>query len=763
MKQTIIIIILAMLTNCTTIKHATKDRRDIKTLPVKTEISFKTKQTPSVGQPFLRVQVLANITEKETFERRMNIKRSLSKRGWLVSGGVGLSLVGAGVYEWLSGKIVLGRDLIAFGIGEFISSYFIADKELGEKWLADEKQLEPFSEPFRSGAITVSVDDFSWQVYSDREGFVELDLRNLALLADAGESLQIRFEATGETMQIPELVTVYSSVVSHYRSAGNVANSGIYKQPKFPPDLQISDFQFREDSGNDMLDSYESGEIRFLVNNQGRGEAQGLSVKLIALSQIDDIHYERTTSIGNVAQGAQKVIRIPISAGKNLPDGKATFRVEISEHFGFDVDPFSVSFDTRAFQKPILELVDVGIDDDKEGDSYGDNDGMIEPGESVEITAVVQNVGFGDAENVQAKVHLKGADVMYSSESDVFDLGVLKTGEVKKIKFAVMLNKRFKLNKLPISVSLHESKGEYGLSAQDLALNVGERLKSVTQINIAGKEVKQRDISRYQMAEIDIEQVPKLAKTMDEDDLCVIFGIEEYRYASDATFANRDATVFYQYAKDVFGVPERNIRIINNEDATKGEFEKTFSSNGWIARRTVPESDIFVYFAGHGAPDIKSKQGYLIPYDIDPNYASTGFNLGELYQNLSDLDVNSVTVILDACFTGQNREEEMLLADARPIFIELEGPASYEGLTVFTATSGANISSGYPEMKHGLFTYYFLKGLQGDADADKNNSLTVGELGDYLQKKVSRTAGMLDREQMPELHSTDEHRVLVKY
>ena len=388
---------------------------------------------------------------------------------------------------------------------------------------------------------------------------------------------------------------------------------------------------------------------------------------------------------------------------------------------------------------------------------------MIEPGESVEITAVVQNVGFGDAENVRAKVHLKGADVMYSSESDVFDLGVLKSGEVRKIKFAVMLNKRFKLNKLPISVSLHESKGEYGLAAQDLALNVGERLKSVTQINIAGKEIEQREISHYQTAEIDIEQVPKLAKTMDEDDLCVIFGIEEYRYAPGVTFANRDATVFYQYAKDVFGVPERNIRIINNEDATKGEFEKTFGENGWLARRTVPESDIFVYFAGHGAPDIKSKQGYLIPYDIDPNYANTGFNLGTLCQNLDALDVNSVTVILDACFTGQNREEEMLLADARPIFITLEGPAAYDGLTIFTATSGAQISSGYPEMKHGLFTYFFLKGLKGEADLDKNGKLTVGEMGEYVQKKVSRTAGTLDREQTPEVHSADENRVLVRY
>ena len=174
-------------------------------------------------------------------------------------------------------------------------------------------------------------------------------------------------------------------------------------------------------------------------------------------------------------------------------------------------------------------------------------------------------------------------------------------------------------------------------------------------------------------------------------------------------------------------------------------------------------SDVFICYSGHGAPDIKTKSPYLIPYDIDPNYASTGFPLDKLYKNLHNLKAKSVTVILDACFSGQSREEEMMLADARPVGIRIESPLAYGDITVFAAASGREISSGYPEQRHGLFSYFFLKGLKGIADADRNRAITVGELFSYVRTNVPRLAGQMDREQTPQLLGRDKRRVLVEY
>jgi len=153
----------------------------------------------------------------------------------------------------------------------------------------------------------------------------------------------------------------------------------------------------------------------------------------------------------------------------------------------------------------------------------------------------------------------------------------------------------------------------------------------------------------------------------------------------------------------------------------------------------------------------------LIPYDGDPNYASqTGYSLDELYSELNRLSSKSVTVFLDACFSGVNRNNEMLLANARPVFLEVDNSYT-DKVTVFSAAGSKQISSSWPEKKHGLFSYFLMKGIQGDADLNNNKELTLGELGKYLEDNVSSTAGLLDREQMPSLSTQNENKIFIEY
>ena len=72
------------------------------------------------------------------------------------------------------------------------------------------------------------------------------------------------------------------------------------------------------------------------------------------------------------------------------------------------------------------------------------------------------------------------------------------------------------------------------------------------------------------------------------------------------------------------------------------------------------------------------------------------------------------------------------------------------------------ISSGYKEANHGLFSYYLMKGLEGDADANNDKKITNGELHNYVRSNVTRQAIRLGREQTPELKG-DFDRVLVEF
>ena len=246
--------------------------------------------------------------------------------------------------------------------------------------------------------------------------------------------------------------------------------------------------------------------------------------------------------------------------------------------------------------------------------------------------------------------------------------------------------------------------------------------------------------------------------------VAVVFGIESYRNAPSATDAVNDADIFREYLIKRFGLNRENIYLRLDEQATKGEFDKVFSENGWLYRNTNKKSDLFIYFSGHGAPDIKTKETYLVPYDGDPNYSSsTGFGINQLYDNLSGLDVKSITLIMDACFTGSSRDNQPLLADARPVYIETTSGNIPSNMVVFSASSGNEISSGYLGKNHGIFTYFMLKGLNGMADGNKDRKITVSEMHSYLGKNVSQQARKIGRDQNPQLLGTDKNRILLVY
>ena len=65
----------------------------------------------------------------------------------------------------------------------------------------------------------------------------------------------------------------------------------------------------------------------------------------------------------------------------------------------------------------------------------------------------------------------------------------------------------------------------------------------------------------------------------------------------------------------------------------------------------------------------------------------------------------------------------MLIADARPILLKAKDTSVPDGFTVFSA-AGDEIAKSLEEAKHGLFSYFLMKGMEGDADdGDKQSRL----------------------------------------
>ena len=174
-------------------------------------------------------------------------------------------------------------------------------------------------------------------------------------------------------------------------------------------------------------------------------------------------------------------------------------------------------------------------------------------------------------------------------------------------------------------------------------------------------------------------------------------------------------------------------------------------------------ADVYFFFAGHGLASPDGKNLYLLPQNGAPSLLEeTAILRSELFDVISDAKPKSATVFLDTCYSGLSRGKETLLASARPVFITAKEQSVPEGFTVLSAASSQQISSGLDEVKQGLFSYYLMKGMEGDADANRDRKITAGELYDYLSKNVQKQAIRLGREQTPQLQG-NSNQVLVRW
>ncbi len=243
------------------------------------------------------------------------------------------------------------------------------------------------------------------------------------------------------------------------------------------------------------------------------------------------------------------------------------------------------------------------------------------------------------------------------------------------------------------------------------------------------------------------------------DAVAIIIGIADYRSLPKAEFANDDARVFYDYAIRALGVKPENIKLLVDADAEEVEIIKTFKN--WLPSRVKPTTDVYVFYSGHGLPTQDGQDLYLVPPRADRDFISrTAIRFQEINDDLQAAKPKSVTIFMDACYSGQARSGETLVASARPVVLKAEKKLFPDNFTVIAASQADQISSSSPDLKHGIFSYYLMKGMEGDADANKDGKITLGEMRDYLVESVGRQAGMMSRKQEPQLIG-DVNRILV--
>ena len=181
---------------------------------------------------------------------------------------------------------------------------------------------------------------------------------------------------------------------------------------------------------------------------------------------------------------------------------------------------------------------------------------------------------------------------------------------------------------------------------------------------------------------------PLTRKAVKNDDaIAVIVGVASYANASaPAVYADADAQVFHDYAVEKLGVPTHRIKTLINDSAD--ERGMLLAVMRWLTRAAEPgQSDVYVFFAGHGLASDNGEHMYLLPYDGAPDLLErTAIRRDELFADIASIKPRSVTVFRH-CYSGATRGDDMLIA-SRPIAIRAREQAVPEGFTAMTAAAG---------------------------------------------------------------------------
>lgn len=207
-------------------------------------------------------------------------------------------------------------------------------------------------------------------------------------------------------------------------------------------------------------------------------------------------------------------------------------------------------------------------------------------------------------------------------------------------------------------------------------------------------------------------------------------------------FALSDGEVFRDYCLKTLGIPERQIRLVKNvtlNGLTDGVDWLCGTMKSWNGKAKA-----IVFYAGHGVPDAETNSAYLIPTDANPTKTSQLYSLEKLYGTLNEIECQSLTFFLDACFSGTRRNGQMLVEGTRGVVIKPKTNQLKGNTVVFSAADGYQTAHPFKAQQHGLFTYYLLKSLK-----ESKGEISYGKLFNQVKENVAKEASLDAKEQTP--------------
>jgi hypothetical protein len=343
-------------------------------------------------------------------------------------------------------------------------------------------------------------------------------------------------------------------------------------------------------------------------------------------------------------------------------------------------------------------------------------DHLLMGGEAITVEVEVTNKGAEPAREVA--VVLSGSPVMVEAFPGPVRVGDLQPGESRRVKATGTLGEVASAEQAELVISL---------SASTPGAARVPRKKFVASVRPAEEDVE--------VLSVDVDRTPRRIRGPEQrKTIGIAVGIGAFRDSAIPAlkFAAHDAEVMARYFQTVGGMPSRRIKVLTDDRAMKEDLAEVFEE--WLPQQVEEDSTVVVFFSGRALAEPGTGAVMLFPYEASQGSAAHFYSLRRLQSAFAKLRVAHAVLMLDVTLTeppnpGPARRRDPVWAPTASILRDGK-------LVQLVGSTGLQHAHEYPKGKHGLFTYYLLKGMSGEADEDKNGIVVVGELFEYVRDQV---------------------------
>jgi hypothetical protein len=237
----------------------------------------------------------------------------------------------------------------------------------------------------------------------------------------------------------------------------------------------------------------------------------------------------------------------------------------------------------------------------------------------------------------------------------------------------------------------------------------------------------------------DVDRIPDIALGHErKKTVGIAIGIGAFRHPtlSPVPFAAHDAETMADYFNKLSGIPSEHIQMLTDTHALKDDFIEVFEE--WLPKQVEPGSEVMIFIAGRALVNPSTGAVSLIPHEADPGSPLRLVSLRRVHEALARLPIHRAVLMMDLTWTSSGAEPS--LDGKEPTWAGVPAALRGKKLIHIIGTSGHEQAHQYEQGRHGLFTYFLLKGLGGAADRDENGVVAVGELCGYVREHVTAIA-----------------------